>query len=196
MQDWIAERYGDQDGFDFYAANVAENADHVAAYVEQIGLEVPVLMVSSQIAQQYQLRGRASPYPLDFIIDGEGVVQYGQHEYEPELMLETLDRLLEIEDNGVGEVETEYPDGFVLYPAFPNPFNSVTNISYYLPSATDVSLQLYNLKGQRVLMLFEGQQKAGYQTATLHADGLSSGLYFVRLEAGGRYQTNKILLCK
>ncbi len=98
MQSWIEERYGEQNLFDFYAGNVAENEGLVADYVEEIGLRMPVLLVSSQIAQQYAIRGNASPYPRDYIIDGDGIVQYAQHEYEPELMLMTLDRLLEIAD--------------------------------------------------------------------------------------------------
>ena len=96
MQSWIEERYGNQDLFDFYAANVAENENLVADYVEDIGLEVPVLLVTQQVDEQYMIRGNASPYPLDYIIDGNRIVQYAQHEYEPELMQITLDRLLEI----------------------------------------------------------------------------------------------------
>jgi len=103
MQSWVNERYGDQDAFDFYAANVNENANHVADYVEQIGLEVPVLLVSSQTYNQYKVRGGLIPYPGDYIIDGDRIVQYANHEYEPELKLQTIDRLLEIDENYINK---------------------------------------------------------------------------------------------
>ena len=94
MQDWVNERYDDQDAFDFYAANVTENENHVAEYAGQIGLEVPIILVSQQIYTQYRLRGGLSPYPVDYIIDGNGIVQYAQHEYEPELMVMTINDII------------------------------------------------------------------------------------------------------
>ena len=96
MQDWIAERYDEQDNFDFYAVNINEDPDHIAEYVEQIGLEVPVILGTAALFNQYRIRGGVSPYPVDYIIDGEGIVQYANHEYEPEIMLMVIDRLLDI----------------------------------------------------------------------------------------------------
>ncbi|NQU05187.1 MAG: T9SS type A sorting domain-containing protein [Calditrichaeota bacterium] len=88
------------------------------------------------------------------------------------------------------------PVGFVLNPAYPNPFNSTTKISYSLPMPSHVSLEVYNLTGQQLKTLFEGQNQAGIHTTTLTANDLPTGLYFVRLNAGAEVLTQKIMLIK
>ena len=84
----------------------------------------------------------------------------------------------------------------VLYQTYPNPFNSITTIRYGLPYPSRVSLQVYNLSGQRITTLFEGYRQAGYHTANLTADNLPSGLYFIRLDAGVKVMTQKVMLIK
>lgn len=98
MQRWVADRYGDQDMFDFHCVNINENRDLVANYVEAIGLDTPVILGNNALWNQYQLRGGISPYPVDYIIDGDGIIQYANHEYEPEIIVMTIDRLLDIQD--------------------------------------------------------------------------------------------------
>jgi len=98
MQRWIADRYGDEDQFDFYAVNINENRNLVANYVEAIGLETPVIMAGNAVWNNYRLRGGISPWPVDYIIDGDGIIQYANHEYEPEIIVMTIDRLLDIQD--------------------------------------------------------------------------------------------------
>ena len=108
MQEWVTEQYGDVENFDFYAVNVSENQNLVAQYVEQIGLEIPVIMVGNDVYNQYRIRGGVSPYPVDYIIDQEGIVRYAQHEYEPEFMQMILDRLLvQDEQNPVLELSAD-----------------------------------------------------------------------------------------
>jgi len=98
MQRWVTDRYGDQDMFDFYCVNINEDRYLVAIYVEAIGLETPVIMAGNAVWTNYRLRGGISPWPVDYIIDGDGVVQYANHEYEPEIIVMTIDRLLDIQD--------------------------------------------------------------------------------------------------
>ncbi len=195
MQDWIEERYGDQDDFDFYPVNVAENEDHVAEYVEQIGLEIPVLLVTRQVNQQYLLRGRSSPYPLDYIIDTEGIIQYAQHEYEPELMLETIDRLLDMDENQVPDGNGQ-PFGFTLYSNYPNPFNSTTTISYQLSQTGQVTLSVYDLNGKLVSTLFYGVQSVGSHQFAWDALRVPSGVYLMMLSNDQITQTSKVLLLR
>ncbi len=196
MLDWISERYGDQDDFDFYPVNVAENADLVAEYVAQIGLDTEILMVTSQVFQQYILRGRASPYPMDYVIDGDGNVQYAQHEYEPELMLETIDRLLDIGGDGVDAAEPLLPLAFRLESAYPNPFNSSTTIEYRLPSQADVKLAIFDIHGRLVTTLVEEQKSAGVYQATWDGVGSTSGVYICRIVAGGSVGSGKVVLLR
>ncbi len=104
-----------------------------------------------------------------------------------------------LEDDFVSSTFDEvdlHPTKISLEQAFPNPFNSTIKINYALPRRAAVSLQVYNLKGQLVGSLQEGNKMAGRHTAALAADNLSSGLYFMRLKAGDTQLTQKVMLIK
>jgi len=73
---------------------------------------------------------------------------------------------------------------FVLQHNFPNPFNLLTTIRYYLPSSGYVTLRLYNIAGQELETLVNGYQQAGAYEITWTAKGLPSGIYFYRLQVG------------
>jgi hypothetical protein len=79
---------------------------------------------------------------------------------------------------------------------YPNPFNATTTISYALPHAGEASLAVYDLTGRLVRMLYHARADAGEHRITLNAAGMSSGIYFVRMEAGERVITRKIVLLR
>ncbi len=95
--------------------------------------------------------------------------------------------------SGDGEV---LPTTFAIASVYPNPFNSSTVISYTLPSATYISFEVYNLLGQQVQTLVEGQQPAGNHRTILTANELSSGLYLVKLSSDNQSSIQKIMLIK
>jgi gluconolactonase len=97
--------------------------------------------------------------------------------------------------NSVAE-RIESPRSFTLAGAFPNPFNAATTIQYTLAADMSVQLSVYNLIGQRVAVLKEGQVKAGSHAVSWNAGGFSSGTYIVRLTAGGKAETRKVMLMK
>jgi enediyne biosynthesis protein E4 len=93
------------------------------------------------------------------------------------------------------------PKGFALEQNYPNPFNSATVICFALPAREQVELVLYNLAGQRVMILARGVREAGTHTVSWDGkDGqgraLASGVYLYRLRAGGQEQTRKLLLLR
>ncbi|NQU06040.1 MAG: right-handed parallel beta-helix repeat-containing protein [Calditrichaeota bacterium] len=88
------------------------------------------------------------------------------------------------------------PLTFGLEHPYPNPFNSMTMITYSLPIASQISLQLYNLTGREVATLFEGCKQSGKHRSILTANNLPSGLYFVRLDVSGQVLSKKIVLVK
>jgi len=96
----------------------------------------------------------------------------------------------------VPEAGEAAPEKFIFQPAYPNPFNSTTTISYGLPHPGNVSLRLYNPLGQQVSTLFEGNRQAGIYSTNLTGSDLASGLYFVRLEASGQVFTQKVMLVR
>lgn len=92
--------------------------------------------------------------------------------------------------------ESELPRNARLYPAYPNPFNPVTNIRYELPQAADVRLDVFNLMGQRVATLVNEVQQAGVHTVQFNGSALSSGVYLYRIQAGSFTDIQKITLLK
>ena len=79
------------------------------------------------------------------------------------------------------EASTSASAATVLNPSYPNPFNSETILSYTLPTASDIRLEVFTLSGQRVAVLHEGFQAAGYHTLSMDASALASGVYLYRL---------------
>ncbi len=79
---------------------------------------------------------------------------------------------------------------------YPNPFNPSTVISYNLKQAGPVKLQVYNALGQLVATLVNNAQAAGDHQVRFNATGLTSGLYFYKLQAGNFTKTKKMMLIK
>jgi hypothetical protein len=88
------------------------------------------------------------------------------------------------------------PARFHLAQNFPNPFNPTTSIRYELPITAEVRLRIYNLRGEVVRTLVEGEVSAGYHELTFDAAGLASEIYFYRLEMGALGITKKMVLAK
>ena len=93
-------------------------------------------------------------------------------------------------------VDELLPKKFELRQNYPNPFNPITQIEYSIPYVSKISLKVYNLLGQEVATLFEGQQKAGTHTVLFDGSGLASGVYYYRLETNDFTNTKKLLLLK
>ncbi|NQT33935.1 T9SS type A sorting domain-containing protein [bacterium] len=197
MQSWVEECYGEEDTFDFYAVNINEDANHVRDYVEEIGLEIPVILGTQDLYLQYRLRGGISPYPVDYVIDGEGIVCYANHEYEPEIIIMTIDRLLDIGEEAVEDPNNpDIPQGFLLYPAYPNPFNAVTTLSYGLPEAAHVTIGIYDMSGRLITTLRDNQQAAGHYRVKWDAGTSPTGIYLVRMTALGFKTIRKLVLIR
>lgn len=78
----------------------------------------------------------------------------------------------------------------------PNPFRRETAIRFDMPAAGPVSLRLYDLSGREVRRLEGGVRAAGSQELRLDGSGLPGGVYFYRLQAGGRVDQQRILLMR
>lgn len=91
---------------------------------------------------------------------------------------------------------TNKPGVFFLYQNYPNPFNPSTKISYSLSNSSYVTLNVYNVLGQKVAVLVDEEKSAGNYEVTFEAKNLSSGVYFYKLQAGNSVQTEKMILSK
>jgi hypothetical protein len=92
--------------------------------------------------------------------------------------------------------ELTLPREYALGPIFPNPFNGRTMLHYTLPVSGRVSLKVFDISGREIATLASGNRLAGIHNAVWTAEGVGSGLYFVRLEAGTKTMTQKVMLVK
>ncbi len=83
-----------------------------------------------------------------------------------------------------------------LYATYPNPFNPVTKITYWLPQKAHVRLTVYDVAGRLVARLVDDERDSGEHTVGWHADDLPSGVYFCRLEVGNFSEQRKVMLLK
>lgn len=99
-------------------------------------------------------------------------------------------------DEKVAEVDDNLINSYDLLQNYPNPFNPNTQLTFELPEAGKVRLEVYNVMGQRVAVLADGQMSAGRHVVNFDATTLVSGVYFYRLRAGGNVLTRQMTLIK
>jgi len=90
----------------------------------------------------------------------------------------------------------KHPKRFILHNTYPNPFNPETNISHTILNTGFVSLKIYNLLGQENATLVSKNQKPGTYNVVYDAKGLSSGVYYYRLQFDNKVEIKKILLLR
>jgi len=93
-------------------------------------------------------------------------------------------------------VDVKGPLTFKLDQNYPNPFNPSTTIKYSIPENGHVKLAVFNMLGEEVSTLVNGQFEAGFYETNFDASNLPSGAYIYRLEAPGSVQIKKMLLLK
>ncbi len=102
-----------------------------------------------------------------------------------------------ITTTGVAGTSAKIPTIFSLSQNYPNPFNPTTVIQFTVPSNGRAVLKVFNVLGQEVATLFDGEAAAGMiHQAQFNAANLASGIYFSRLEFGGKVQMKKMVLLK
>jgi len=88
------------------------------------------------------------------------------------------------------------PGDFSISAAYPNPFNPITQMNLALHAQADVSVKVFNMAGQLVDVIAEGQMDRGSYSLTWDGTNASSGVYFVKTEVGSAVQNQKIMLIK
>ncbi len=90
----------------------------------------------------------------------------------------------------------ELPLEYALDQNYPNPFNPVTTIQFSLEKAGRTTLEIYNVLGQKVATLVNGELSAGAHRYQWNASGMASGIYFYRLRIQNFVATKKMILVK
>ncbi len=88
------------------------------------------------------------------------------------------------------------PADFKLESIYPNPFNPIANIEFNIPKSANVSLSIFNLKGQKIDELFNSPLKAGHFSIQWIATGFPSGIYFCTLKMDNQIRVKKVTLLK
>ena len=96
---------------------------------------------------------------------------------------------------------TEVPEEYLLYNNYPNPFNPNTTIEYQIPEQGRITLKIYNMLGQEIRTLIDGEKSAG--SYAINWDGMDnsgqpvvSGFYFYRLQSNDFVASKKMALMK
>jgi len=109
---------------------------------------------------------------------------------------------IELVGDGAGTVSVrpDYklikPYNFMLFQNFPNPFNPSTTIKFYLPSAEFVTIKLFNMLGEKIETLVEGNIPAGQHKIQWTADHLASGTYIYEMHASEFSEAKKMIFQK
>lgn len=127
-------------------------------------------------------------------VSGYIAIAYGSSQAA---MQQNLNEAIEVYSEFVGvREEMTVADQFALSQNFPNPFNPSTKISFYLEKDAQTSLRIYDVLGNEVAVLAQGDMKAGYHEVEFNAANLASGMYVYRLVSGNNVSVKKMSLLK
>lgn len=88
------------------------------------------------------------------------------------------------------------PVTYALHQNYPNPFNPSTTIRFDVAAAGHVSLKVYDLLGREVALLLNREVGPGNHSVTWNAEGLTSGIYFYRIQVNDFVKNRKLVLLK
>jgi hypothetical protein len=97
-----------------------------------------------------------------------------------------------VESNDLLGIPTKYQ----LYQNYPNPFNPNTMIKYSVPQISKVTVKVFDILGNEIETLVNKEKPAGTYEITWYTEGLPSGVYFYRLQAGSFVETKKMVLLR
>ncbi len=160
-----------------------------ADYTLDLYLSSGLTLVGSFVAPLSGLNGgSAAVFASGFMVpsnnqDGE---EFGLFAALPDGNVIQLSQGVVSVDNNASLIPTK----FSLEQNFPNPFNPSTIISFNLAVQSDVSLRIFNILGQEIVMLANKTMSAGTNQINFDASNLNSGIYLYQLEANGIDGTN------
>lgn len=120
-------------------------------------------------------------------------LQVGEHRFR----LKSVDKDGTIRYSPSVQLTVEVPNQYILYPAYPNPFNPTTTISFAVAARQAVKVEVFNALGQKVRTLFNGTLEANVpHNAQFDAVGLQSGMYIVRVSGENFNASQNVTLLK
>ncbi len=92
--------------------------------------------------------------------------------------------------------DSDIPTDFALSQNYPNPFNPSTNIQFSVPERANIKIEVYDVTGRLVDILFNGEKNVGIHSISWDAKNNSSGLYLLRMQTHKGIETRKMILLK
>jgi hypothetical protein len=180
---------------DFNISNMGNGELSYNITITQTGYWLAVNPVSGTI-----LPGESDAITASFTIPGSAnpgeqftasIVIHNNSVLNPITIAVTVTIVLGVEENGHVS-----PMAFTLHQNYPNPFNPSTDIRFDLPQTSRVTLDIYDVMGQKVASLVHQNMEAGSHQVTFNGSGLASGVYFYRISAGSFTDMKKMVLMK
>jgi hypothetical protein len=170
------------------------------------------MTIRTDLGQGYYYKGIDLLRVLLYDRKGEKMIQTGEHlladmpfniSNPDEIDIEKLilidinrQKLIESEVEVVYGNPPSMPIDYILYQNYPNPFNPNTTIEYSIPEKNKVILTIYDLLGHEIAVIVNEEQERGDYSLHFNANGLATGVYFYRIQAGPFIQTKKMMLMK
>ena len=138
-----------------------------------------------------------------FLVESDESGGFHNQKYQMDLLADVIQRSKEIiAATPVQETKTEQlPKAYALFQNYPNPFNPSTHINYTLPERTPVTIEVFDLLGERVRVLVNGTEAAGSHSVTWNGrndfgKSVPGGVYIYRIQTDRYKAIRKMVLLK
>lgn len=159
---------------------------------------VNVSLMFQQVTKEFAeyLRDENADNPYDWNAWGERVYAAWQQHGAPVVMAEQHVSVQPSLSDLAPVKGPEIPARFILAQNYPNPFNASTTIEFWLSTAANVKIVLYDIGGREVGRPVDGEMESGLHTSTFSSSQLASGVYLYRLYAGNTVLTKKMVVLR
>lgn len=195
IQTELWEKYKGRN-FQVLSIGVGESLDNAALWVGLFLITHLVVIDEGSVFDSYS---PASIFPHNSIIGSDGRLLYSEIAFD----LETLDEIIESNTVlvSIDDERANIPDELTLHPAYPNPFNPSTTISFDLNVRSTLNLKIFDQLGREIITLFSGTLERGQHSyiwtgRDKNGKKVSSGIYFSQLQAGDLLRVRKVTLLK
>ncbi|MCH8299812.1 MAG: redoxin domain-containing protein [Candidatus Marinimicrobia bacterium] len=195
IQTELWEKYKDRN-FQVLSIGVGESLDNAALWVGLFLITHLVVIDEGSVFDSYS---PASIFPHNSIIGSDGRLLYSEIAFD----LETLDEIIESNTVlvSIDDERANIPDELTLHPAYPNPFNPSTTISFDLNVRSTLKLKIFDQLGREIITLFSGTLERGQHSyiwtgRDKNGKKVSSGIYFSQLQTEDLLRVRKVTLLK
>ena len=190
--------------------DISNNVTEIGVFEDDECVGAVVVQDSCEQILVYSDNVNRDPIPFNFeVVTGRGssssireyeVFNQRTGEFEQGIIISGMQEYSIVRLGEEGEPENIITKT-ILYANYPNPFNPITKISFSLPKEEDIELAIYNIKGQKVKILYSGIAEEGkhsiiWEGKDTNGKEVSSGLYFYKLKTNKKELTRKMLMLK